>query len=66
MDGGGDNGGNGSPPPDDDPVRFPGRPRQPGEGRRWFLIGGLVLLALILFGLTALELLEQSVEPGGH
>ena len=45
----GGKGGNGSPPPDDDPLRFPRRPRKPGESRRWILIGGLVLLALFLF-----------------
>jgi uncharacterized membrane protein (UPF0182 family) len=46
----GQDGGNGSPPPDDDTIRFPRRRRQPGDSRRWILIGGLVLLALILFG----------------
>jgi hypothetical protein len=50
--GGANRGGNGAPPDDGGPTPFPRR--RPGGGevsvRRWVIIGGLVLLALFLFG----------------
>ena len=51
SDGGDGDGGNGAPPPDDDPLRFPRRPRQGGDARRWIVIAGLLVAAFILFGL---------------
>ncbi|HEX2194957.1 MAG TPA: UPF0182 family protein [Candidatus Limnocylindria bacterium] len=47
----GDGDGGGRRPPDDSPTPFPrGGGGAPANLRRWLLIGGLVLLALFLFG----------------